>query len=226
MNKKNLSSFLVFILFLSTTSYADPTLITEKDPSLLTSHINIVFKSGAIQDPPGKKGVAYLLSQLVLRGTRTKNRQQFQSQMERLGGTILSTASHDRIGFTMEVIGENTKPLIELLAEALQSPAFDGKEFKNLVRETVDKIQVLKNSNGMLAGLALRKAVYAGTPMESPDFGTLSSIKKITLKDLVTYYNTYFTQSNMLIGTATAMEPAKSIVTGKQIGRASCRERV
>jgi zinc protease len=187
----------------------EPKLILERDPTLLTTTIQVSFLSGSLQDPAGKKGVANLLAQVLLRGTRNRSREVFQGELEKLGATISASASHDSIRFNMEVIQENTQKLFLLLEDALIRPAFDKKEFDQLKREVTDRIQFIKNSNGSLASLALRKHLYAGTALELSDFGTLSTIKSIGLPDLVKYYNQHFTKGNVLFGIASPIEEAK-----------------
>jgi len=188
---------------------AEPRLILEKDPTLLTTNIQVVFLSGSLQDPAGKKGVSNLLAQILLRGTRSKSRQEFQSELEKLGASITGAAAHDRIGFNLEVIQENTAKLLVLLEDALIRPSFDKKEFDLLKREVSDKIQFVKNNNGALAGLALRRQIFAGSAMETPEYGTLSTIKAIQLPDLVRYYNQYFAQANVVFAVASPQDEAK-----------------
>lgn len=188
---------------------AEPKVIVEKDPTLLTTNVSVIFLSGSLQDPPGKKGVANLLAQILLRGTRSRTREQFQQELEKLGGSISAATAHDRMGFTMEVISENTGKLLALLEDAIVRPAFDKKEFDSLKREITDKIQFVKNHNGALAGLALRRALFEGTPMELPEYGTLSTIKAVTLPDVVKYYNQYMSQANVLFGVAGPLDEAK-----------------
>jgi predicted Zn-dependent peptidase len=76
------------------------------------------------------------------------------------------------------VIQENAAKLLTLFGDALVRPSFDKKEFELLKREVSDKIQFVKNSNGALAGLALRKQLLAGSAMETPEYGTLSTTLK------------------------------------------------
>lgn len=189
-----------------------PTLLFEQDETSLTSTIQIVVTSGAIQDPAGKGGVASLLSELMLRGTKSRSRAKFQSELERMGATLGASASHDNITFTGKVIKENTLRFLNLIEEALTKPAFSAKEFKDLKTETLAEISHLKNSNNRLTGLALRRLALGGTPLERPTTGSLSTVAAIQLKDLEVAYKQAFRRGNLVFAAVSPI-PQKEIET-------------
>lgn len=183
-----------------------PRILYEEDPTLLTSSIEIVVRTGALQDPKGKAGLSNVLSDLMLRGTKKRSRDQFQDEIERLGGSLSASASHDAIYFTGEVIKENTLPFLELIEEFLTEPALGKKEFDALKKETLNSIAHIKNVNTRLGGLALRREVFKGTPLENPVTGTLTSVGKLTLKDCQTRYAEAMRRGNLLFAFATPLK--------------------
>ncbi len=188
----------------------EPTFFYEADPTLLTTTVRIVFTTGTVADPKGKAGVANLLSELLMRGTKKKSRGEFQSALERMGAAFDVSASHDKIIYSGEVIKENTGAFFKLIQEALTQPAFSKKEFESLRTETLAEINHVKNNNGALAGLALRKVVFEGSPLERSGAGSLSTLKKTEVKDLVAYYKQNYTRSNLVIGVSGPL-PEKEI---------------
>lgn len=200
----------------SVNAVGKPKILYEEDPTLLTSSIEIVVRTGALQDPKGKGGLSSLLADLMLRGTKKRGRDQFQDEIERLGGTLSGSASHDGLYFTGEVIKENTLPFLELVEEFLIQPALTKKEFDDLKKETLNSIAHIKNVNTRLGGLALRREVFKGTALETPVSGTLSSVGKITLKDCEERYKGALTRGNMFFAFAT---PLKAGAITERLGK-------
>lgn len=184
----------------------EPTILFETDKTLLTTTIRIVIGVGTTSDPQGKGGVANLASELTLRGTKKRSRDEFQAALERMGAAFDVSAGHDKIIYSGEVIKENTEAFLKLVHETLTAPAFSKKEFEALKKETLAEINHVKNSNGALAGLALRKVFFEGTPLERSGAGTLSSVRSIELKDLVAFYNQHYTQKNFTFGVASPLK--------------------
>ncbi len=199
---------LSLLLFLSTVSVAyEPKVLFEHDPTLLTTTIEIVLRSGMVDDPPGKNGLANLLGDFVLRGTKKKIREKFQSELERLGGTLGARATQDTIVFGGRVIKENTLPFLKLIEEAILTPAFSDAEFKSLKTETLAQISNIKNVNARLGGLALRRQFFQGTSLERPIEGSLTSVSNLQKKDLLLAYNNYFSRGNIVFGVVSPLAP-------------------
>lgn len=186
-----------------------PTFIFEQDPTLLTTTVRVIFRTGSAADPEGKHGVANLLGEMLLRGTKKRKREDFQSEIERMGAQIGVRVSQDSIVVAGEVIRENSDKFLKLLQEAVLQPSFDKKEFDALKKESLAEISHAKNSNGRLAGMALRKALFAGTPMEYSTQGTLGTVRAITHKDLLAAFPKLIHNGDMLIGVASAMKESE-----------------
>jgi zinc protease len=190
---------------LSKARSSEPTILYEADTTLLTTTLRIVLTVGSSSDGKGKNGTANLVSELILRGTKKRSRSEFQSALERMGAAFDVSAAHDKIIYSGEVIKENTAAFLKLVEEALTQPGFSKKEFDALKKETLAEVAHVKNSNGALAGLALRRVIFEGTPLEQSGAGTLTTLKSIQLKDLVSFYNEFYTQKNLVFGVASPL---------------------
>ena len=195
----------LFLWSLCAGAAIEPKIIYEQDPALLNTTIQIVVTAGASDDPLEHAGLSKLLSELMPRGTKKRPRQKFQSEVELLGAAIDGSASHSNIVFTSSVIKENTDRFLVLLEDFLLNPALEDVEFEKLRTETIGEINHQKNNNSRLAGLALRKEVFAGTPLERPVIGILSSIKNIKRDDVLKKYNNQFHRGNVFFAVASAL---------------------
>lgn len=188
---------------------AEPKIIYEEDPTLLTTTVQVLVLQGASSDPVGKAGLSNLLSDLVFRGTKKRDRTKFQSEIEKMGANIGGRVSHDSLIFAGRVIKENTIPFMKLLGEALLKPAFKKEELEALKTETIAEIANTKNSNQRLSGLAIRRSMLGGTILEVPLTGTISSVKGITLADIQRAYNDRFNQGNLVFAIASPLKEAE-----------------
>lgn len=186
-----------------------PVILFENDPTLLTTSIQVVVLTGSLDDPKGKTGLTSLMSELMLRGTKKKSRAAFQSELERMGAALGVRPSHDGVTFVGKVIKENTGAFLELLKDALLNPAFSAKEFKDLQNETLAEIAHMKNNNNRLTGLAMRREIFAGTPLQTPVSGSLSSVGAITRKDVLDAYAKFFRRGNLVFAASAPVGEAE-----------------
>jgi zinc protease len=179
-----------------------PKVFYEKNPASLTSVVSVVVMTGSMDDPIDKVGLSNIVAEMVLRGTKKRSREKFQGELERMGGALAASVSSDTIQFSGEVIKENTKKFLALLEEAMLQPAFSEKDFSELKREILNDIAHVKNANNRLGGLAARREIFKGTPLERPVIGSKSTVEKITLADVQRKYNDYFDRPKIVFAAA------------------------
>ena len=198
---------------------AAPIVFYERNPSGLTSDISVIVMTGSIEDPLDKVGLSNLVAEMVLRGTQKMSREKFQSELERIGGSLSAVVSMDTIQFSGSVIKENNKKFLALLEEALLHPAFNEKDFLELKREILNDIVHVKNSNGRLGGLAARREIFKGTALEKPGFGSKSTIEKISLADVQRRYNDFFDRPKIIFAAAAPFPESEMVDAFAQICR-------
>ncbi|MBI4404260.1 MAG: insulinase family protein [Deltaproteobacteria bacterium] len=195
-------------------SAAEPPMLFEEDPSLLTTSIQVIVRRGSAMDPEDKAGLSNFLSRLMLRGTKNRSREAFQSTLERLGGALWVSTNHDTVVFSGKVIRENTAAFLKLVSECLVEPALNKQEFELLKREITSEISYSKNRNAQLVGWAFRRSFFESSPLERPVNGTLSTVKKIKHKDIQPSYRSHFHKNNLVFAVAS---PFKDTDIRKQI---------
>ncbi len=196
-----------------------PKVFYEKNPSALTTTLSVIVMTGSVDDPVEKSGLSNIVAEMVLRGTKKRSRQKFQSELERMGGALSAVVTQDTIQFSGGVIKENTQKFIALLEEALLHPAFTEKDFQELKREILNDILHVKNSNNRLGGLAARREIFKGTPLERPVIGSQSTIEKISLSDVLRKYNDYFDRPKIIFAAASPFPESEMISDFARIWR-------
>lgn len=196
--------FLLFLLSVSLSHAEEAKILFEHDPTLLVSHFSIVVQTGSQDDVRDKVGLANLTSELVLRGTKKKNRSQFQTELEKMGATLSVATTQDLVIFSGKVIRENITNFLSLLHETIVTPALSKTEFEDLKRELSNDISHIKNANNRLGGLTVRREIFAGTPLETTVMGRLTTLAHITHDDVVRAYNNRFHRANVIFAVASS----------------------
>jgi zinc protease len=122
-----------------------------------------------------------------------------------MGASLSAHASYDKMTLVGRVIKENTGAFWKLVQDAILEPAFSEKELESLRTESLADIAHMKNSNGRLAGLALRRTLFAGTPLERPMDGTLSTITAIKRADILKNYRESFNRDSVVFAVASPL---------------------
>jgi zinc protease len=157
---------------------------------------NIVLKGGHYLDKQGKAGVAYLVSELMMEGTKNKTPQELEEEIEKLGATISMNASNTDISISVNTLSRNYDKTLSLVREILLEPRWDAEEFDMAKTRTLNRIIRQKADANVLTRDAFNSLVYGSGHIFSIDrMGNEANVSSITIDDLKAFYNDNFSPS-------------------------------
>jgi zinc protease len=158
------------------------------------------FKGGNTQDPPGKEGLANLMTALFDEGAADMDGQTFQSKEEDLSMQMSFNEERDGFYGQFKALSENRDASFELLAAAVAKPRFADEAVERMRREIDSQVRNEQKNPDALAGNAFAKLAFAGHPYGRPADGTVDTLKGLTRADLVDYYTRVFAKDGLKIG--------------------------
>lgn len=163
------------------------------------------FKTGAMSDPKGKKGLATLTAMMIANGgTVSQTYNDIQKAMFPLAAGFGSNAGKEMLTFRGNVHRDNLMDWYGLAGEQLLQPGWREDDFKRVKEQLIDNIQNgLKASNDEELGKeVLYEALYRNHAYGSLNSGHTDDIEGLTLEDLKTFYRSQLTQNNLTIAIA------------------------
>jgi zinc protease len=134
-----------------------------------------------------------LTTQMLMRGTKTLNRQQLTDSLNKLTAKVMiAPAVVGNVRVTIETTRPNFAATLKLVGEMLRQPAFDPTEFEQVQREAIGNVESQRNEPMMLAQLAFARQIsrypkgharYLGLPDEQ-----LAMLKSATVADIRKFY--------------------------------------
>jgi zinc protease len=165
----------------------------------------IVFMTGAAADPQGKEGVAALTSAMLSQGgTARMSYEQIVEAMYPMATSFNSQIDKEMTVFTGTTHIDNLDKYSGLISQMLLEPGFRADDFARLRTDAINFLKVsLRESNDEELGKEyLYNIIYDGHPYEHHNTGTVSSLEKLTLDDVRSFYKANYTQANMVLGLA------------------------
>jgi zinc protease len=166
-----------------------------------------------IDSPPytegNKKGVSNLMEALLGTGSKKISKDNFNESIDMMGAEVDFRAN----GFTASCLSKFGSKVIELISEVALRPNFTQEEFD---KEKAKLIESIKSNEKSVAAIASRvKNVLAfGKNHPSGEYLSESTIKNITLPDVIKDYQNYFIPNNaylVVVGDVKFEETKKAI---------------
>lgn len=169
-------------------------LLHQECRSVPYMNFHAVWPAGYACDPGSKAGLAFLASRLMLRGTRTLNKLEFQSRLSAIGSHLGVNLGPDFVDINGDCMPETLEAFLALLGDMLSSPALSPEEFERLKTQHLSLLQSERESDEQLLSLFMQKKLFGDYRLGNPQRGLASTISRITLEDCRRYWEQTFSQ--------------------------------
>ena len=171
--------------------------------------LDMALVGGAVLDPEGQEGLAYLVSGLIDEGAGELDSQAFQARLQNLSIRLSFDAGLETFRGSLRTLTENRQTAFDLLRLALGEPRFD-EEPVGRIRSQI-QVQLAQDSENpnVIARRALREMMFPGHPYSRPVHGTPESIQAIGVDDMRRFVSERFARDALIVsvvGDVTAEE--------------------
>ncbi|MEJ5165747.1 MAG: pitrilysin family protein [Thermoanaerobaculia bacterium] len=194
--------FIFFLFILSGMVIFTKTLYLEDNTSP-TIVLRIQFFAGSEDDPPGKKGLANLVAQMIIEGgTKGKTYSQVQKELWPLAADYYVIVDKETTTFIGEVHRDNFNKFYKTFKDLILEPRFDKEDFFRIKKKIINYLEKdLKSGRDEELGKeVLQQAIYKGHPYEHPVIGLKEDLENISLLDVKAFYEEMYRYSNLKIG--------------------------
>jgi zinc protease len=157
---------------------------------------SVTIRYGDEKSLAGKSAIAGITGGLLMRGTKSKSRQQIQDEMDRLKAHIGVSGSQFSASASIETIEANLPGALRLAAEILREPAFPDSEFETVRQQRIASAEAGRSEPQSLALTEFRRSLVT-YPRGDPRYVStadeqIEDLKKVTLDDVRKFYREFY----------------------------------
>ncbi|MBZ9852468.1 insulinase family protein [Mesorhizobium sp. CA13] len=178
-----------------------------EDYSVPMVAVRFVFGGGSTQDPPGKEGLANLMTGLFDEGAGPLDSDAFQVKLDDAGAEMSFEETRDGIYGSMRMLAEQRDEAFDLLRLAVNEPRFDQAPIDRIGAQILSGIIAGENDPDTIAQDRWARALYGDHPYSRSDQGTRQSIAAITRDDLKALHKAVFARSGLHVAVVGAIDP-------------------
>jgi zinc protease len=192
------------------------TVLLHRDPSLPIVAVEVWYRVGPVNEPPGRSGFAHLFEHLMFEGSRHVGRE-FDKLLESIGATnVNGTTSWDRTNYFETVPREHLELALWIesdrmgfLLDAVDQERLDVQ--RDVVKN--ERRQSYENAPYGPSTLALLDAMFpVGHPYHGAVIGSMADLSAATLGDVRDFFQRYYAPSNAVLALAGDFDPASARV--------------
>ena len=161
--------------------------------------LKLTVRGGSTYDPVGKEGLASLASDMLMRGTRTRDAKQIADEIAFGGGTLGNSCSYVTAGFDGEFLTAQGEAAFEILSDLVLNSTFTEAELDKTRKRASGDLQNRRENPGAVANDRIRSAILGGSRYAHFTGGEIAAVKALTRDDVVQFVEDHYTPDNCVL---------------------------
>lgn len=182
--------------------YPNTRLVYKKDESLPLVFMKMSLFAGSSLDG-SKPGLAYMVSEMLDRGTKSKDKFKIAEILELLGAEIEFETGRETTSIEVSSLKKNLNKVMSLFTEMISEPAFSEIELEKLKKELIETAKQQDEYPSRLAKRELMKMIYPKDHVYY-SYNTVEKVKAIesvTITDIKNFYKSHYALESLNIST-------------------------
>ena len=163
------------------------TLLAERMDHVRSAAFYFLVPAGCIHDPPEHRGIASVLSELIMRGAGTRNSRELSTALDNLGLDHSESVGGLHMRFWGATLARNLAPALDLYADILRRPRLPEEEIDAVKALALQDLLGLEDEPAQRLFIELRQRHYP-PPLGQDARGTEAGIESLDLKALRVHY--------------------------------------
>src|SRR2546423_9224667 len=172
--------------------------VVVERPRLPLVSFRLAFRTGDACDPPELPGLADLMTNMLVEGTKSRPSRQIAEETARYGATLSAGAASDYTTVAASSLSSFTDEVLELLADVSLRPSFPENELALAKANAQQNLIAQRAQPSFLATEAVARVLFGEHPyaVVSP---TPESIEAITRERLLEEHRARFVPNNSVL---------------------------
>jgi zinc protease len=201
--------FLICLLFFFSFSLSCTTseelafkVVEVKKPGIPVIHFKVMIKSGSMDDPDGKEGLAYFTANLLRRGTTSFSREEIEEMLDFISAKLEIRTEKEVTVVSGTTLRENLDKFYQIFTEVILNPTFPQEEIEKMKVDQLNAIENIKQDDAKLAAQVFEDFLFRRHPYGHLVQGKISSVGSFTREDVRQFYDKHFLRNNVILGIA------------------------
>ena len=188
------------------------TVVLSQDHSTPIVHVEMWYRVGSKNEPPGRTGFAHLFEHLMFKGSKNVRSDQHLTLISRVGGDGNAYTTEDATVFLQTVPSQYLPLVLWLEADRMATLRVDQRTLdaeRDVVKEE-RRFRYENDSFGLLAEIVYDHA-FTTHPYRHTAIGSMADLEAASIEDVREFYNTYYVPENATLVIVGDIEPENTL---------------
>lgn len=175
------------------------TVISDHLPAFETVAIGLWADVGARNETEPQNGLSHMLEHMAFKGTTSRSAFDIALEIEQVGGHLNAYTAREQTCYFARVLKDDAPLAVDILADILLNPAFDGGEIAREQQVILQEIGQCEDTPDDVLFDHLHEVSYPDQAFGRPILGTPAHVKSFDADALHTYLTGHYSAGRMVL---------------------------
>ncbi len=185
--------------------------LLQRETNLPNVHLRLVFPGGPLHEPADRRGATALLATMLTKDTRRRTAAEVARAIEEVGGSFYPFSGNNSCGLAIEVLPTDLDRALELLADAVLTPAFRRAPFDAERDAQLAELQEDADDVVTFGRKRLRRLFFGPHPFAVDAAGDEAGLRAMAPADLVALHRRLVVAGNAVLAVAGDIDPQRLV---------------
>lgn len=158
------------------------------------------YRVGAMDEPPGKSGMAHYFEHLMFKGTKTLKPGEFSATVAQNGGRENAFTSQDYTGYFQSVSVDRLPLMMKIEADRMTNLVLTDEIIEPERQVVIEERRSRTDSDpSAMLNEQLNTVLYQNYPYRIPIIGWQREIENLSREDLLSFYRDWYAPNNAIL---------------------------
>jgi predicted Zn-dependent peptidase len=144
-------------------------------------------------------GISHFLEHMIFEGTKKRSAKQISEAIENVGGELNAATTNERTFFYIKVPKAKMGTGFDIISDMIRNPAFELKILEKERNVVLEEIKMVNDQPLLYQWVLFESNIFKQHPTRNPVYGRVDSVKSISRQQMLRYYRSWYSPSNMTL---------------------------
>ena len=187
------------------------TVLSENIKSVRSVSIGVWIKTGSRFEKMKYNGIAHFLEHMVFKGTKKRSALKIAQSLESIGGSLNAFTGKEVTCYYAHALDIHLKQAIDVLSDMVCNSIYPVKEIEKEKLVVKEEIKAVKDTPEDYIFDIFQEKLFPDCTLGNPILGTDTSISRFDRDVLLSFWEKYYTSSNIIISAAGNLDHNKLV---------------
>jgi predicted Zn-dependent peptidase len=190
--------------------------ISEEMGHVRSVSLGVWIRTGSRRETSEENGISHFIEHMLFKGTKNRSAEEIARSVDSIGGGLDAFTAKEMVSYSTKVLDEHLPIAFDVLADMVRNPLFREEDIEKEKGVILEELKMEVDNPEYLLHDIFSSNFYKDHPLGKPIIGSKDTIRGFDRGMIDSYYQRYYSPSNILITAAGNLNHAELVELARE----------